>query len=173
MDTKRLEELALTGIIYEQAVDNQGIYPMKVSGGSNPYEKRTDKMEGHNDCMTSIARDVVRFEEFIAKHEFKEDIKTALFEGWISIQSKNKEELILSVNTNDLFYWAVADSEEIQPNELVDLFRCYKETNFGGFLWACRKNKMRPQSPWYDSFDPQEKELFDACGPERDKADEG
>jgi len=32
---------------------------------------------------------------------------------------------------------------------------------------------MRPQQPYYKRFSKEEKKLFDACGPKRDRKDEG
>jgi len=171
---KDLRKLALNGLIYEQAVENIGIYPMSVKDGEHGYKKRTEKMEGHNECVMQITSNVVKIEEYIKNNKFKDDIETALLEDYASINVCDDDKIGLYVNCNDLFYWACADSEEIEPNELQDLFKCYeKSKSFGGFLWACKKTGMRPQTPWYESFSEEEKRLFDECGPFRDPAECG
>lgn len=52
MDEKKLKALALEGVFREAAHDNVGIYPQAVHGGNSPYEKRTERMEGWNECVT-------------------------------------------------------------------------------------------------------------------------
>lgn len=80
---------------------------------------------------------------------------------------------------NDLFYWATADCEKIEEGDvellrqtLEDLRQIDEEWALHE-LFAARKRKMRPQRPCYKHFGPKLTALFDACGPERDRKDEG
>lgn len=75
----------------------------------------------------------------------------------------------LSANASDLFYWATSDSVPIETKEDVRLLsdcrrKCPKKF---AWLYACKKRGMRPQHPVYKYLDDAEKELFNACGPER------
>ena len=162
-----LRKLALDGIYLDAAIENVGIYPQSVKGGKKPYEKRSEKMEGHNECVMEIHEYNCLAADFVEKHMFREKIEEAILSGIISINIRENK-VSLHVNCNDLFYWACADCEEIAPEELDDLFKCCKESeNNGTALWACRKRKMRPQKPVYEYLTDKEKELFNACGPER------
>lgn len=80
------------------------------------------------------------------------------------------------VNTNDLFWWACADLEEITPENVEELERACSDckaaervvgTVYGPSLFACRVRGMRPQGAAY----PKEESLwplFDATGPIRE-----
>lgn len=98
----------------------------------------------------------------------------------------------LYARCNDLFWWGTADAEEITADNvailertLVDL-RDISVTERSGKaakrdfpelylseLFAARSRKMRPQRPCYDTMSQPIAALFDACGPERDRKDEG
>lgn len=98
------------------------------------------------------------------------------------------DKLIFFINCNDVFFWAVADVEEIESQEDVDLLRKSIEdcknncTDFesetynkirgeevGTILFCCRKRKMRPQGALYEELIPPSLwHLFDECGAERE-----
>lgn len=173
---KVYREKALEYLPYSLAVESMGIYPQSVSGGKNPYETRTERMEGHNEAIMSITHRAVLIEEFITEQK-NPDLEDALLDDNIFVRigkTDEGEKVILGVNCNDVFYWACADAEDITVEELGDLTACLKlSPKYGIMLWCCRKRKMRPQSPWYERFSDNEKKLFDACGPERDPKTEG
>ena len=85
------------------------------------------------------------------------------------------------VNCNDLFYWATADLEVINPDNFPEIERAMKDVGArpvssesldGLSLFCARSRKMRPQKCAY----PEDKKLwplFNACGPERTPEDEG
>lgn len=77
--------------------------------------------------------------------------------------------LSIFVTCNDLFWWATADSELVTPDNIDVLEQAYRDSeDHGGLLFCCRVRRMRPQGPYYKYFDENEKQLFDACGPERE-----
>lgn len=108
-------------------------------------------------------------------------------------------EIIFMVNANDLFYWATADGEEITPENLPVLKqavrdvraafgvtdepapslrsepwdRWYHAGSRGATLFCCRVRGMRPQRPCYEHIPTELHALYDACGPVRDRRDEG
>lgn len=49
----------------------------------------------------------------------------------------------------------------------------YHSGSLGAELFCARVRKMRPQQPCYKTWSPAVKALFDACGPERNRKDEG
>lgn len=100
---------------------------------------------------------------------------------------KDEGQFKFSLNLNDYFAWACADGEDITVEDLPELDKAIadcralfpqdKENESAKYvygkaeglnLWACRKNKLRPQGCCYPSHKflwP----LFDAAGPFREK----
>ena len=84
------------------------------------------------------------------------------------------------VMCNDLFYWATADGQRLNPEDLPALRQAIADSteidrhcaDWGFLLWVARKRGMRPQQPAYPK-DERLRALFDACGPERSRAEEG
>jgi|WetSurMetagenome_2_1015567.scaffolds.fasta_scaffold06573_10 hypothetical protein len=69
---------------------------------------------------------------------------------------------------NDLFYWASSDAEPLDDLPLLKQSMTDMGDEFGGhLLYCCRHRKMRPQPAFYKENKFINKELFDACGPER------
>lgn len=81
------------------------------------------------------------------------------------------------VNCNDLFYWAMADCEEITADNIETLEQStravmmvnpdYRAKSYGSLLFCCRVRKMRPQGAYYEYIPENLHSLFNACGPER------
>ncbi len=107
----------------------------------------------------------------------KADIQGSLF--WRVYDGKPK----LLATCNDTFWWATADCEEITPENVDVLEQALRDIEsldersgaviYMDELFVARVRKMRPQRPWYMGKSPAVAALFDACGPERDRADEG
>jgi hypothetical protein len=169
-----LRKIALENLAYRLALDDMGLYPMSVKGGSHPYEKRTERMEGHNAAVMEIHEKACQIEEFLSKCPCRTEVEDALLKDDIYVRTYKNDGVKLIVNCNDVFYWACADYEEIKLEELKDLADCITLTkSFGSMLWVCKKRSMRPQISWYSEFSEDEKRLFDSCGPERDSKEEG
>lgn len=89
--------------------------------------------------------------------------------------------ITIFVNCNDLFFWAAADTEPITPETLPILKQAIEDAkkiddvdgSFVGLeLYCCRIREIRPQRPAYPKNDKFHA-LFDSCGPERSRKDEG
>lgn len=80
---------------------------------------------------------------------------------------------------NDLFWWATADCEPITPANVELLEQAWAalkgldQDYYVGDLFAAMSRQMRPQQPCYERMNEHVKVLFDACGPVRDRKDEG
>lgn len=87
-------------------------------------------------------------------------------------------QLVLYAMCNDLFWWATADAEPI-TSENIDLLEQTQRdiADLNGVmlsdLFSARARKMRPQRPFLDKQPEAIRALFEACGPERDRKDEG
>lgn len=93
----------------------------------------------------------------------------------------------LLATCNDTFYWATSDGEEITTENVGVLEQALRDLKaaqasaatdisaeiYVGELFAARVRCMRPQHPWYKDRAPELAALFNACGPERDRASEG
>lgn len=169
---RALREKALDGIAWELAHDNIGIYPQAIVGGPNAYAKRTERMEGHNECSTALIDYYSRIADWIEEipAEHKTLAEDMLITEKLRIGCNN--EISLWVNCSDLFFWACADGEDIELSELLDLAECYKlSPQYGNWLWCSRKRGMRPQTACYPYIPKEQWHLFDAAGPERDDPD--
>ena len=166
-----LKARAVLLALHEGANESLGIYPQSVVGGDNPYEKRTEWMEGWNAAVTANTRAMCEIEKWYKSvpTEFKPVLDDLLVTYKVQI-TKHDDAVTMYVNCNDLFWWAVADAEELNFSDLAELNRCISESpDHGELLWCAKKRKMRPQKPYYKSFSNDEAELFNACGPERDE----
>ncbi len=94
--------------------------------------------------------------------------------------AEGEDRLQIFAQCNDLFYWAVADLEEITPENVHVLEQARKDLEATGdtyaaghtcLLFAARVRGMRPQGAYYEYFKGGAWDLFDACGPERDGGD--
>lgn len=103
------------------------------------------------------------------------------------------EEIRFSAKCSDTFWWGTADGEAIDPEDIPLLRSCLDDlarldaTYFVGELFAARKRKMRPMRLWLGTHPSQDgtarnkgetepgpvRDLFLACGPERDPKSEG
>lgn len=162
-----VRKIAVENLAYRLAVEAMGFYPAAVKGGTHPYDKRTEKMEGHNEALMHIHEKVCSIANFIEACQCRTEVEDALLNEDLSVSVDKDGNVKLKVLCNDVFYWGCSDWEEIKPEELKDLAECLKLTRFGTMLWVCKKRGMRPQIPWYDSFTDIEKEWFNVCGPER------
>lgn len=157
---------AISYMCYPFAIDAMGVYPASVKGGDNPYEKRTERMEGYNEAMREINHKAIAIEDYLENLQspFKEEVEEALLDRSIYI-SFNKDQVCLNVLCSDTFCFACADSEEIKPEEIFQLRDCQKLTGkYGEMLWACRKRNMKPLKEWFKHFNKTEKQLFNAIG---------
>lgn len=88
---------------------------------------------------------------------------------------ENNGQIKFYIVCNDLFAWALADLQELTPENLPELKQALQDIHTlapdhdieGMDLFCARQRKMRPQGAAY----PKNKDLwplFDACGPERD-----
>lgn len=82
--------------------------------------------------------------------------------------------LTFMVNCSDVFAWACADAEIIEPGDIDDLKRAFADVRAADDcsmdeapnLWVARKRRTRPQGAAYPKT-PALWPLFDAAGPER------
>lgn len=161
---------ALEGMAFSIATDNIGIYPQTVQGGENPYVKRTERMEGWNDCVMEITKHACMIKKWLSElpAEHKSIIEDFLLNNTIDLHISD-DQIEMSVNCNDLFFWGCSDCEELTINDLPDLQKAVDDSKNAGsdcgeLLWVARKRQMRPQGAYYAHVSPNLGKLFDACG---------
>ena len=177
MSEPNMSEISRDDLLYYMSLDiardNMGIHPQSWTDNNGVTTKRTPEQEAHNKCLMRMTENRTK------AHKMLKSCPPELFdlirddESGVSI-SLWGDGPTFEVNCNDLFWWACADAEELTLEEIPDLLRALEESpKFGTDLWVARKREMRPQDPYYSYFTPQETELFNACGPERAKDEQG
>jgi hypothetical protein len=64
-------------------------------------------------------------------------------------EGKINEGIMLTINTNDWFYWGVSDCEYFGEDDIIHIWKEWKkEPRYGVLKWASKKNNMQPQAPW-------------------------
>jgi hypothetical protein len=151
INTHTLREMALLGMAYEKAFFDLGAEGDKVI-------ERASYILG---WLRTLPLEV------------KADIEDLLMLDKLRIHEDAESVLTLWVLCNDLFAWASADAEDFELSDLPELKRALQESpEHGELLWCCRKRGTRPQGPYYELFNHEEKALFDAAGPERKEVEE-
>lgn len=166
---ERLQSLAINGVLWDAAHDNVGIYPQSVRGGECAYEKRTERMEGWNECVSAHAHNFYALRKWYDKipAESKNELTDLLLADKISV-SVNDKECSCYINCSDMFVWGCSDSEDITFDDFASLRECLTLTPCGTDLWVCRKRGQRPQGAYYSYIPEEHWHLFHACGPERE-----
>lgn len=100
------------------------------------------------------------------------------FDGLIRWRRDKQGQLIPFILCSDLFYWGVADLEDITPDNVGELKQAHDDLGainpdefwgyYAGDLFCARIREMRPQGAAYSSYSKDIWPLFDACGPERE-----
>jgi hypothetical protein len=173
MNQEKLRELAIEGIFLNLAHENLGIYCKSVTQADGTVKDRDQYGDGWNAAVCAGAKNRTVLDTWfdLIDQAHKDIILDLLADEKIGVSIRDTK-CELTVNCNDLFFWACADTEEITLEELPALLDCLKLTPaHGEILWCCRKRGMRPQGPYYKYFTKEEQDLFDAAGPERDDHD--
>lgn len=161
---------ALRGVAWRAAHSNIGIYAQAVHGEGG-YEKRTERMEGWNECAIAHSKKYAAIRKWMGElpADSKTDIEDLLIRQVLDLHISDGK-IEMSVNCNDLFFWGCADCEEIDVSELPSLKKALDDAATAGaesggeLLWVARKRAMRPQGAFYATFNEGLAKLFDECG---------
>lgn len=122
---------------------------------------------------------MINIDQALAWNRYVQELLTILYQAdsiydlmWYP--DPQSKEIKFAINCSDVFWWATADSEEIPPEKIEILRQACIDGGrvWGTNLYCARVRGMRPQQPAYPK-EPKYRKLFDACGPERSKDDEG
>lgn len=71
-------------------------------------------------------------------------------------KTHSSENTKLCLNMNDVWAWATADGENVEWDEIPQVYKLWKEHGNNGLLvWACKKRNTRPQKPLFDKLKPE------------------
>lgn len=60
---------------------------------------------------------------------------------------------VVFVLTNDIFAWGCADAEDLPSNEIIPLYRLWRQdSTWGPVKWACRRRQRQPQQALIDAM---------------------
>jgi len=85
-------------------------------------------------------------DKFVYDAETKEN-KTVPMENprWTKDES---EFIAIAAICNDVFMWGCADAEPVKYNQILPLYKMWKEDkDWGPVKWACIQRNMQPQKP--------------------------
>lgn len=132
-----------------------GIYPKSING-----VPRTEWQDGYNKACIEMQD---RLSAYLIKCQNPDDtwrMKVEMLAEevafWAFDNSKEgSPKDLFSINLNDVFYWACADSEEVSDAELPLVYEMWKKFPVWGVIgWACNKRGEKPQEPWFTHGDP-------------------
>jgi len=167
-----MNENQIYSLAVDLAVDDMGIYAKSIVDSDGSKKNRTEYQDGWNACIMKIVDKAGNISGWL--DNLPKEVLLLVADEKIRVSVNSKERLKTWVLCNDLFYWACADGEDFELSDLSDFQKALKESpDHGDLLWCCRKRKMRPQTPYYQYFNDEEKTLFNACGPERDPKEQG
>jgi hypothetical protein len=146
---QELIRIAIGGIIYDKALEGMGIYPAKAIGGENPYDERSEYQNGWNAAIMEIHKTAVLFSEYIRSlsGDIGDAFVTLLLDDVIMMNDVDGE-VKLWVLMNDIFFWACADGEDVELDNLPLLRDLYLEYGYDGLIaWVAKKRGIEPQEP--------------------------
>lgn len=129
----------------EYAYDSMCIYPTYING-----KKRNEWEEGWNAFSMELISKAIKLDEWFAElASWQQDNLAYLLEAEeVSLDISKKEEIVIILNCNDVFYWGCADQEVVTLDELLTLTAMVKEDGrYGSVKWVCKKRNQKPQKP--------------------------
>lgn len=165
---------ALSGLVWRLAHDCIGMYPMSITGKGG-YEKRTERMEGWNECASAFVDKAVAISRWLKglPADYKQMVEDFLLQDVIDLTVADDDSISMNVNCNDVFFWGCSDCEDLELADLPALQSAIAEARAAGaetsgeLLWIARKRGERPQGAFYAYVAPGLGKLFDTCGPFR------
>jgi len=144
-----LMDLALDGLLYQCAHDDLGIYCQSVTLRDGTVKERTEWQNGWNAAGSAMLDKVIEFEAFFKTLEpTTKDALVALMlleQEAISLHLTDDSTVKILANMNDTFYYATADNECIDPQEISTVVDLYQRYGFDGIVaWAAKKRNQKP-----------------------------
>lgn len=137
--------------------EQMGIYPAKIGD-----KERTVYQDGWNDCQEQLLVCIELMEKFYDNIDPSLPDKIQKLNDdeflWFGLNKKDFwSDIKMFVVCNDLFWWAVADLEDVTLEEIPALYdACYDENGeikkWGSDIWCCLHRGMRPQHPIEDKM---------------------
>jgi len=139
------KDLILVTEIVSNALD-VGIYPKSIEGGGKPYKKRSAWKNGWNAANIKILESVLGALDKI--NTMDDNLAFLVATGLIREYNNN-----LLLGLNDTFYYASADAEKVETNEIPGLARLARNYGYAGVVyWASLKRNETPQIPRYKRY---------------------
>lgn len=71
-------------------------------------------------------------------------------------QKHSPDTTSLCILMNDVWSWASADAEQVEWDEIPEVYAIWKKHGWDGLLiWACKRRNCRPQKPLFDKLKPE------------------
>jgi hypothetical protein len=137
------------------AREAMGVYCKSWPGKDGQRIERGPYHEGWNAYGSKLLERGYKVEAFLSSLPKDQGrlIANMLLEHDLELYFGKDDQIHLSVNCNDLFYWACADSEDINIDEIPSLVAAIQEhESLGALKWCCLHRKQQPQAPIIKEF---------------------
>lgn len=158
----------LEGLLSLELADgDMGYYCNITYSDGRPNHVKTEREEGHNECLSEFHEKRFRiwfwFEKFPA--EYKSFCYKLMMDEKLRLNvPANKEEPItMWLLCNDVFAPA-ADGQDITMEQIPEMIKCFEESpEYGDLLWIARQRKCTVWAKARNWMDAESIKLFDAC----------
>jgi len=139
----KLRDAFISAVAYELAWDGLGAYCAKVVGGEGAYEKRTERMEGWNECMDAMLDAACKIQAKFSGIKDRDALAYLLQEGLLNASESNKYEWW--TDCSDTFGYACAEGEPVKEEDFKVLAEIHQIFGFDGVVaWCAAKRGAEP-----------------------------
>lgn len=133
-------------LVRKERTDGIKITKRNDFGNTVTFESEGEEYFSEEQAIAQLTKDEVLF---LNSRDY--------YMGWGSGNKKPEKPdghtLVLFVNCNDIFAWACADGDDIDYDEIPELFKMHmKDRNWGSTKWCCKKRNEKPQKPVADKI---------------------
>lgn len=132
-------------LLLDAVIRGQGIYP-KSTTVDNVTTERTEWQEGWNAARMAITKErlIAMKQVQLLPDEHQAMLEELLEKCHLQIDIEN-EKVSFSLNMNDTFYYACADSEEVPMMDIPVVHHIWKELGYDGLVaWAALRREEEP-----------------------------
>lgn len=135
--------------ILQAAHESVGGYAEKWTDTEGVVHRITEWQTGYNTALKELRdREAAVHEWFdTLPGDITYEISRMISNSDLFLNFDKDGKVIVSVNCNDLFAWACADSEDVTPEELPAVIAARKTGTWGTDAWVCKRRNQKPQPP--------------------------
>lgn len=161
----------IKNILFEYAEDELGIYPISWNGiprtlwktGWNDAvigdreipehlsdEGLNEYSDGYESALNRIDENKLRFVQWynVQHPDDKKIFDIFAKEECLHLLTNEKDEIVMTVNTSDIFSWGYANADIVSFDDLREIYKLKKQSLYWAIVkWKCFKENIKPQYP--------------------------